>query len=563
MKIKTWLSISIIPLLIMSMLVNLPVMAQNTNPKSGGSITVALVAEPKNLNPYTGAWHSGFIDAQIFNSLLELDGNLQSKPCLAESWKILEGEKAYLFKLREGVKWQDGKPLTAEDVKFSFEKIISKYDIFGALYFNNTIVDIIDDRTVKIKPGVFLPAAQVLLFSSIDTAIVPKHLLEGKNFLKSDFITHPIGTGPFKFKEWVKGSYITLVKNGDYWKSGKPYLNEIVVKFITDPSTLVASLQTGEVNYVFRGLPYETYKDLANKPSLDVIKSVRPPYKMFLSFNLKNNILSNKLVRKAIAYALNRTDISKKATLGVCNVTNTWLPESEIQPSSSIKIYEYNPQKAEKLLDQAGYPKGPDGKRFTIELLTRTGEAEESEIADLIKNYLGNVGIDVKIKKVDFGTMLDLTGNFNYDMVLWKSWISSIWEYQQYTTEWIIHNPFANIYQYSNPEVDNLFHEWLHETNPSKQKILLQKIDVILTDDLPQIPLYNVVFLNAKSKNVKGPDIPVGKYVFWDPLENTYLETPPPTPEKGGQRLPIELIVALAIVIIVVIVAAVLLYRRH
>jgi len=541
-------------------------MAEESNPKPGGTLTVALVAEPKNLNPYTGAWHSGFVDAQIFNSLLELDENLQPRPSLAESWKILSDEKAYLFKLREGVKWHDGEPLTVDDVKFSFEKIISKYDIFGALYFNNTVVEIVDSRTVKIKPGVFLPGAQMLLFASIDTAIVPKHLLEGRDFLKSDFINHPIGTGPFKFKEWVKGSYIELVKNEDYWKTGKPYLDKIIVKFVTDPSTLVASLQAGEVNYVFRGLPYETYHSLVNNPNLDVIKSVRPPYKMFLSFNLKNPILSNKLVRKAIAYALNRTDIAKKATLGICSVTNTWLPESEITPSPNIKTYEYNPQKAEELLDEAGYPRGSDGKRFTIELLTRTGEAEEAEIADLIKNYLENVGIDIRIKRVDFGTLLDLTANFNYDMVLWKSWISTIWQYQQYTTEWIIHDPFANIYQYSNPRVDDLFHQWLKEPDPEKQKEILREIDVILTDDLPQIPLYNVVFLNVKSKNVKGPDIPVGKYVFWDALENTYIESTPSQssqPSGESQGFPIEYIIALAVVVIIVVAVGILLYRRR
>lgn len=549
-----------------------PIFAQT--PKVGGSITVALVAEPRNLDPFGGAWHSGFIAAQIFNSLLELDQNLNPQPSLAESWQILEDEKAYLFKIREGVKWHDGQPFTVEDVKFSFEQIISKYDLFGALYFKNVKVEIIDDRTVKIIPEKFLPGVQTLLFASLDTVIVPKHILEGQDYTKSDFITHPVGTGPFKFKEWVKGSHIILERNNDYWKEGKPYLEKMIIRFITDPSTLLASLKAGEVDYVFRGLPYEAYNELSKDPNIEVIKSLRPPYKMFISFNMKDEILSNPLVRKAIAYALNREDIAKKVTLGICPKTDSWWSEAEIPPSPNLKVYEYNPKKAEELLDQAGYPRGADGKRFTIEFLTRVGEAEEEEIADLVKDYLGKVGIEVVIKRVDFGTLLDLTANYNYQMVLWKSWVNPIWAYQQYHSSWIKPGqPFTNVFQYSNPEVDSLLDQWLSTSDPNKQKAILQRIDEIFSEDLPQIPLYNVVFLNVKSKELKGPDIPVGKYVFWDALENMYIyeeaapqpiqPTQPTQPaEEQPPAWPMGLVAGIIVVIVIVIVIALVFLRK-
>lgn len=551
-----------------------PIFAQT--PKVGGSITVALVAEPRNLDPFSGAWHSGFIAAQIFNSLLELDQNLNPQPSLAESWQILEDEKAYLFKIREGVKWHDGQPFTVEDVKFSFEQIISKYDLFGALYFKNVKVEIVDDRTVKIIPEKFLPGVQTLLFASLDTVIVPKHILEGQDYTKSDFITHPVGTGPFKFKEWVKGSHIILERNSDYWKEGKPYLEKMIIRFITDPSTLLASLKAGEVDYVFRGLPYEAYDELSKDPNIEVIKSLRPPYKMFISFNMKDEILSNPLVRKAIAYALNREDIAKKVTLGICPKTDSWWSEAEISPSPNLKVYEYNPEKAEALLDQAGYPRGANGKRFTIEFLTRVGEAEEEEIADLVKDYLGKVGIEVVIKRVDFGTLLDLTANYNYQMVLWKSWVNPIWAYQQYHSSWIKPGqPFTNVFQYSNPEVDSLLDQWLSTSDPNKQKAILQRIDEIFSEDLPQIPLYNVVFLNVKSKELKGPDIPVGKYVFWDALENMYIyeeaapqPTQPTQPTQPAEQpeqppaWPMELVAGIIVVIVIVVVVALVFLRK-
>uniref|UniRef100_A0A7J3ZJZ6 Solute-binding protein family 5 domain-containing protein n=1 Tax=Fervidicoccus fontis TaxID=683846 RepID=A0A7J3ZJZ6_9CREN len=527
MGVKSVISTLLLALIVLPVLSPLAVAEA---PQKGGTLVVALVAEPRVIDPTTGAWNAGFVAAQIFNSLLELDENLNIVPSLAESWEIDEKEGAFIFKLREGVKWHDGHPFTAEDVKFSFENIISKYDVFGALYFKDTKVEIIDERTVKIKPGDFLPGVQLYLMATLDTAILPKHILEGQDFLKSEFRTKPIGTGPFKFVEWLKGSHITLVRNENYWKEGKPYLDKIVIRFISDPATLIAELEAGNVNYVFRGVPYEAYDRLKGNPNLDVILSERPPYKVVLEFNTKHPILSDVRVRKAIAYAIDKEEIARKATNGLALPTHSfWAPE-DVPPSPNIVRYEYNPEMAEKLLDEAGYPRGRDGKRFTLELLTRVGEPEEAIVAELIRDYLSRVGIEVNIKAVDFATMLDLQSNYKYDFTLVKRWVAPIWGYQLFHSEWIRPGqPFTNIMQYSNPEVDQLFDLWFKEIDPEKQKRYLQRIDEILTDELPEIPLYTVVFLNVKSANVKGPDIPVGKYVFWDPLENTYIETAAPT----------------------------------
>lgn len=502
-------------------------------------IVVALAAEPRVLDPFSGAWHSGFVAAQIFNSLLEFDQYLRVRPSLAESWEILPNEGAYVFKLRKGVKFHDGKPLTPEDVKFSFEEVISKYDIFGALYFKNVKVEILNESAVKIKPERFLPGVQIVLFASMDTAIVPKHVLEGQEFEKSEFRVKPIGTGPFKFVEWSKGNYIILERNENYWKAGKPRLDRIVIRFITDPAAIVAALQAGEIDYVFRGVPYEAYDSLANNPNLDVIVSNRPPYKMSLWFNTKHPILSNPDVRRAIAYALDKEEIARRATNGLSKPTYSFWTE-DIAPTTGAVRYEYNPEKAEELLDKAGYPRGSDGKRFTIELLTRTGEPEEELVSDMIRDYLSRVGIEVKIKRVDFGTYLDLQSKFQYDFTLVKYWIMPFWSYQLFHSAWIGKGPFTNVMQYSNPEVDRLFDQWLREPDPDRQKEILVEIDRILTSELPAITLYDVIWLNVKSKRLKGPDIPVGKYVFWDPLENMYIETPETQPQPVETATPVK-----------------------
>lgn len=531
----------------------------------GNMLRIALISEPRFIDPYWGGWNTGFIAAQIFDSLLQYDINGNITLGLAKHYEVLLDEGAYLFVLREGIKFHDGNPLTVEDVKYSFEVLIPNYDVFGVEYFANTKVEIINSTTVKIKPGKFLPAIQIPLIASIDCAILPKHLLEGKDYYQSDFITNPVGSGPFKFKEWVKGSHIILVKNPDYWDKGKPLLDQIIIRFITDASSIMAALQAGEIDYVFRGLPYEAYSTLVNDPRLEVYPSRDPPYKLVLQFNCNHSILSNTLVRQAIAYAIDKKEIVTKATSGLANVTHSFISE-RYAPTTGAVIYEYNPAKAEELLDKAGYPRGKDGIRFTLELLLRN-EPEEMNVGYMIRDYLAKVGIRVETKVVEFGTWLDLQVKGNYDFNVGKYWIVPFWHYQLFTTKYIGKGAFANTMFYSNPKVDSLFEKWIVEPDVEKQKELLVEIDHQLSLDLPWIPIYDIVWLNVKGKYVKGPDIPIGRYVFYDKLYNTYIEgyytpttsaqipqTTTPSQPLADQSLLIiiSIIVALAIIIIAI-----------
>lgn len=172
----------------------------------------------------------------------------------------------------------------------------------------------------------------------------------------------------------------------------------------------------------------------------------------------------------------------------------------------NITEYDYNIQKANELLDKAGYPKGQDGKRFKIELLTRTGEAEEAAVADLIKDHLSRVGIEVVLKRVDFATMLDLETKYQFDFVLLKRWEETLWSYQLFHSSWIKPGvAFSNTMLYKNPEVDRLLDAWLAEPSEEKQITLLQQLEAILTSELPEIPIYDLVWLNVKTHTVPKP----------------------------------------------------------
>jgi peptide/nickel transport system substrate-binding protein len=496
----------------------------------GGTMVAVLASEPTTVDPLTLSWNAGFVGAQLFNSLLTYDENLQLQPSLATKWSVNAAEGTYTFELRTDVKWHDGKPFTPEDVKFAFENIIGKYDVFGASYFKNTTVEI-RGNTVIIKPKDFLPGIQLGLFGSADTVIYPKHILEGQDFLKSEFRTiSPVGTGPFKMKTWVKGSYMELVRNEDYFNKPKPYLERIVIRFVKEPAAIIAGFQRGELHYIFRGVPFEAYNTLKASPNLRVIPYPRPPYVSALWLNLGNKYLSDVNVRRAMAYAINRTDVALKATQGISPPVQYMVDPTVVPPSPNLMIYNYDKAKANQILDSAGYTRGADGMRFKLELMTRTGEPDEQLWATLVKDYFADIGIDVSIKTVDFATFLSLQTKFQYDMCTIKYWISPIWLYQLFSTEWIGKGSFTNNFQYSNKEVDTLFAKWLKEPDPQAQVKILQQIEDYISRDLPEIVLYEVEWLNVINNDFQGVGMPVGKWIFADSLENIYSVSAQKTP---------------------------------
>ncbi|MEM3491272.1 MAG: ABC transporter substrate-binding protein, partial [Fervidicoccaceae archaeon] len=457
------------------------------------------------------------------DTLLRFDNNLNLVPGLAESYYVNTTCGCYVFKLRTNATWHDGQPVTADDVKFTFENIVPKYASYGDPYFTNTTVTIVNSTTVIIKPGIFSPAAQLPLFADpSNTPILPKHILEGQDFMKSTFLTNPVGSGPYKLNAWVKGSYIELVRNDKYWDDSKPYLSKIIIRFISDPSTIVAGLKKGEINYVFRGLPYETIQDLKTVRGLNVTVSLRPPYLAALWINCNDTILSNPLVRQAIAYAINRTDIAAKATLGNAPVVDYVIDPDLVPPPSGLIHYERNLTLASKLLDEAGYPVSSNGTRFTIELLTRP-EADEQIIAQLVKDQLKDVGINVVIKSVDFATWLNLQANGQYQIATSKYWLSPLWTYQLFDSAWIGKGPFTNVMYYNNSKVDSLLDAWMKESDPNKQIAYLQQVELYINKDLPEIVLYRVPWVNVFSADFAGSDIPLrGKWYFADQLLNIY-----------------------------------------
>ena len=522
MTLKTrWILVGMCALVIAAGLVAVAAAGQ---PQRGGTLKVGMVAEPSVLDPTHGAWNVGLFAGQFFSSILETDDTMKIVPGLAESWSADYKNKTYTFTFRKGVKWHDGKPFTMEDVKYSLETLLPKYDNRG-MYLEGTRVEIQGENKVLVRPGTWAPGIQIGRFASTDWVVYPKHLVENTDFPKSEFRRAPVGTGPFKFKEWVRGSHVAMDRYDGFWRPGKPYLDQIIVRFIADPSSLLAALTTGDIDFAFRGIPYEAYETIKKNANLNVILDYKPNYKVLAGINQKHPILSNVAVRQALMHAINRKDLAAKATSNVCRATDRFFAPEFMPENLRLKVYPFDPKKAEQLLDKAGYPRKSGGTRFSISLLSRAGEAEEEKVADLLKDYFQAVGVDLNIKKVDFNTGLQLEGNYQFDITLLKRWILPVYASQNHITKWIKPGTsMVNVIQYSNPKVDEGYEVWAYKATSEEERTrALLAVEAQLTEDLPEFPLFDTAWMYVWNKRVGNPFVPARNWIQAESFENVNI----------------------------------------
>ena len=240
--------------------------------EQGGTLVLIVQPEPPSLASYLStSGPIGMVTSKIYDGLLEYDTELQPQPSLAESWEVSPDGKTITFKLRQGVTFHDGEPLTSADVRFSIMNAAKVTHPRGPNTFAAvTDVKTPDDHTVTLVLSE--PAPYMLMaFSGYETPILPEHVFGEGDLRAHPNANKPVGSGPFKFTEWKKGQYIRLDRNPDYWKEGRPYLDRIVARFILDSSTRTAALEKGEAHFAAMGaVPFNDAKKLAAKPNLTV-----------------------------------------------------------------------------------------------------------------------------------------------------------------------------------------------------------------------------------------------------------------------------------------------------
>lgn len=492
---------------------------------SGDWLIYHLGAEPATLNPITAtdASESTINGDKVYETLLKRDNEtLELVPVLAESWEISDDKMKYTFKLREDVKWHDGQPFTAEDVVFSYEKIMDpKVDSPHLKSYYQEILDVkaLDEHTVEFTYA--RPYFLALEFCG-GMPIVPEHIFSEGEFNTNPAGRKPVGTGPYKFVEWETGSQIVLERNEEYWGE-KPSLQKIIFKIIADPTVAFQVLKREELDVA--GLTPIQWDRQSNTPAFknhfDKYSYFRPNYN-FIGWNMNKPFFEDKKVRTAMTHFVNRELILEKVLLGLgAVVTNPFYINSPEYPDD-IEPLEYNPDKARELLDEAGWKdtdgdgvRDKDGVKFEFEFLLPSGSDTSEKIATILKEQLDNNGIVMNIRKTEWAVFTTRLSGRKFDAVIlgWSMGVESdpyqIWHSSQV-------DKGSNFVGFKNERADELIEKARSEFDKDRRIELYREFANIVHDMQPYTFLFcrkSTVAVHNRFENVKV--YPLGI----DPLE--------------------------------------------
>jgi peptide/nickel transport system substrate-binding protein len=474
-------------------------------PKRGGTLVAGTTFEPRQLNAaITTSWADHVVGAKIFSSLLRFPekGFPTPEGDLAEKWSVSPDGKRLTFNLVRNAKWHDGKPFTAADVKFTFEQVLPKLNPNRTIFEMITKVDTPDPYTVVMERS---QPFVMFYFDIFNAGIVPRHIYEGTDVAKNPANLRPIGTGPFKFKEWVKGSHIELVRFDEYFKPGRPYLDRVVFKFVPDVGAAIAALEKGEIDYVPRWVPLGDVGRLKARPGIEVstVGGIALAQTRWMTFNVRDSLLQDVRARQAIAHSIDTATVTRIATGGQFDVAESFLwkqfPEFEARFSTAAR-FKRDPAKAQELFDAAGLKATAGGQRAKLELLTHSGVADLDKSVEVIRDQLREVGIDVVVKRVERALAFDLAKDGKFQLYIHSNWTAGpdpVAGLQRFFLTQNIGKPLGNSGGYSNKEVDELTGKALGEANPRAKKELVARLQEIFLRDLPALPLQQWVGVSA------------------------------------------------------------------
>ncbi len=501
-------------------------------PRRGGTLVVSLPGEPQSLNPaITTHLPTRMAGGNLFNSLIYVGPDQKVRPDLAERWEMSSDGLTYTFHLARNIKWHDGKPYTSEDVKFSLNEVNRKYDGPATTGFAMVKeIETPDPFTVVFRLNYAFPPFFPWSFTSV--WIMPKHIYEGSDPTRNNANFRPVGTGPFMFREWTRGSHIMLERNPNYFKSGKPYVDRLVFKIIPDASARVIALESGDVDHLnFLSMPTTAVGDLMKKkPAIEVkLDRTRINYgEIIAHFNVRNQYLQNKQVRQAIGYAINQKEVIEKALDGYADFsTGPISPQQTDWYNGNVTRYSFEPAKANALLDAAGFPRGANGTRFALRIsYDRTGESGALQsAAEILRENLKTAGIDLQLQPLDGATWMEgahVRWDFDISMGSYQTGPDpSVGVSRLYITKNIAKRIGTNLMGYSNPKVDELFDAAEKEIDAVKRKKLIDEVQAVLADELPAYWLWAKVAPVASLSHVRG-ELPPGS-THLEAMENVWL----------------------------------------
>lgn len=490
----------------------------NSAPAYGDIIVEGSIGDASNLIPILSSDSSSHsISGLIFNGLVKYDKNMNLVGDLAESWQISEDGLVIIFHLRKGVTWHDGAPFTADDVLYTYQVTIDPNTptAYAGDFLKVTTAEVLDSHIFRVtydRP--FAPA-----LSSWGASILPRHLLEGKDITKSPLTRHPVGTGPYMFKEWVTGQKIVLAANPHYFE-GRPYIDGYIMRIIPDMATMFLELRAQGIDEMnLTPLQY------TRQTETNVFRNNYNKYRYlsfsytYLGYNLENPLFQDKRVRQAISHAINKQEIIEGILLGLGQeATGPFKPGSWVY-NPHVKRYAYDPEKATVLLSQAGWRDTDgdgildrNGTPFTFEIITNQGNEVRAKCAEIIQRRLANIGLAVKIRIIEWAAFINefinkkrfdatiLGWTISMDPDLYDVWHSSKTKSGE-----------LNFISFKNKEVDDLLERGRTTFDQEERKQCYDRIQEILAEEQPYTFLYVPDALPIVNNRVHGIEpAPIG-----------------------------------------------------
>lgn len=465
-------------------------------------LKVAYTTDPQGLDPHRTAAVSTFnVTGSIYETLLAITPDWEVEPRLAESYEVSPDGLEIKFKLREGVLFHNGREMKAEDVKNSFDRLKGEESPKAKDYSNIKEINIINDYEINfVTENLDVELEKAFIYPW--TAIIP---IEEAENLKS----YPIGTGAYRFKEWIPQQQITLVANEDYYLEPAK-IKEIEFKLIPDATSQMAALQTGDIHLAeIQGNQVEVLK---NDESLKIYSEPMNAVQL-LALNLDNEIFKDVRVRRAIAMAINKEDINSTVVYGYGSSVGSHLPVNYPDYYDTNDIIPYNPEEAKKLLAEAGYENG-----LNLEMILPKNYQIHMDAGQVIADQLSKVGINIDIKVVE-----------------WGQWLSDVYSGKQYETTVVglsgrldshyflkrYHSESGDFISYITGEIDALLEASTSELDPEKRKEIFKEIQLILAENVPVVYLQTPDRIFALAKNVEGfRTYPIDIYEYKDVFFN-------------------------------------------
>ncbi len=483
------------------------------------SVTIAIASEPNHLNPLLLTDMISFsVSGLIFRGLTKFDNNMTIVPDIAESWKIRRGGREIWFYLKKGVLWHDGVELTADDVVFTFQMVTSpRTATHHSSHFGPaTGVKAVDRYTVSVSYSE--PHGSAL--ESWMFGIIPKHILNDRDVLDPSFDRAPVGTGPYRLKQWVSGRLIWL-ESSDTHYDGRPGIRNIFLRVIPDAATQLMELKAGGVDVMeLTPMQYQSESN-TGKLASDFIKHRAGSFRYgFLGLNLLDARFQDVRVRQAISHAIDKSAIIKSVLMGLGSESSGPYPPEAWYSSPNAPLFAHDPAKARELIESAGWRKGADGVlrknglSMSFVILTNYESKDNIKTAQIIQSNLKSLGIVTTIRTLEWQAFRHrVIAKHQFEAVvlsrayLWDPDIYDLWHSSKTGEDaW-------NFLSYKNPALDVLLERGRRTVSREERGAIYRKVHEILAAEQPCVFLYNADLLFISHWRINGIDpTPAGMF---------------------------------------------------